>query len=175
MAVTAVVAAVGLSAAGSVVSASAASKSASAQEDVAQSQQQANDLSRQAMELDAHRRQLEVIRQGQVARSMATTNATAQNAQLGSGLQGGYAEVAGMEGTNLLGINQNLTLGEENFNIQNRISQDRMTMAQAGGLAAWGQGLSGLGGSIMSGYGAMSRLSQGWGSGNTWGPEGRGV
>lgn len=154
-------AALAIGAAGTALSISASQKSANANEDIAQQQQNANAINQQAMETDARRKQLEVVRQSQVARSVATTNATSQNAQLGSGLQGGYGQISGEENTNLVGINQNLQFGRQRFAIDNVISSDRMSLASGQGMAGWGSGLSSLSGSIMGAYSAFNRLSYG--------------
>lgn len=79
-----------------------------------------------AMELDARRRQLEVIRNQQRARSIGLTTATAQGARQGSGLQGGYAQASGQAGVNLSGIQQNLEIGRNIFGLNSDISKRRM-------------------------------------------------
>lgn len=158
------VGAVALSAVGTFMSVSAAQASASANRDIAASQQQANQISLRAMEVESRRRQLETIRQGQIAKSQSTAVATAQNAQLGSGLQGGIAQVSGEQNFNLLGLNQNLDLGKEMASVNNRISQDRMSLASAQGLAGWGAGFSGFGNTLTANAGAITRLSGGSGS-----------
>lgn len=163
-------AALAISAVGTAVSIAASSKSASANEDIAAQQQQSNAIQQQAMETDAQRRQLEVVRQAQVARATATSSAVSQNAQLGSGLQGGYGQISGEENTNLLGIQQNLQFGREQFAINNQISNDRISLASAQGMSGWGSGLTSIGNTMMSAYGASTRLSQvPFGSGQQYG------
>lgn len=80
----------------------------------------------QAMELDARRQQLETIRNQQRGRALALTNATAQGASKGSGLQGGYGQVSGQTGVNELGIQQNLQIGENIFGLNTAISNSRI-------------------------------------------------
>jgi hypothetical protein len=76
----------------------------------------------QAMNLDARRRSLEVLRNQQRARAVALTNANAQGAARGSGLQGGYGQIAGQTGVNMLGISQNLQIGQNIFGLNNQIT-----------------------------------------------------
>lgn len=91
---------------------------------------------KQAMELDARRRQLEVIRNQQRARSIAITNATAQNAGRGTGLQGGYGQISGQSGVNLLGIQQNLQIGQNIFGLQSQITDQRLAYSDLENLYA---------------------------------------
>jgi hypothetical protein len=130
---------------------------------IAQLEMQLEAQRKQAMELDARRRRLEVIRNQQQARSVALTNANSQGAALGSGLQGGYGQISGQSNNNLLGINQQLTLGENMFNINAGISQQRLDMAGYQGLMSTGQGLSSLGGAFLQAAPYVNRLSGGFG------------
>lgn len=165
-AVTAAIAAAGLgiSAYGAYQQYQGAQDQAEAQRNMIQSQLQINQyeqqqeaLRRQSMELTAQRQKMEVIRQQQRANSLALQRATNQGANLGSGLQGGYGQISGYTGFNLVGINQNLQLGRQNFDINALISQQnalisgqKINMANAGSDIAFGVGLSHLGGSLMS-------------------------
>lgn len=162
MAVTAVVGALALSTAGTVMSVSASQKAASANASIAASQQQANQISMQAMAVDAQRRQLETIRKAQVARSMSTAVATSQNAQLGSGLQGAQSQISGEANYNVLGINQNLDFGKEMGAVNNQISNARISLAGAEGMMGWGNGLMHIGSSLSSSVGSIGRLSGGF-------------
>lgn len=80
----------------------------------------------QAMEIDARRRGLEVIRNQQRARAVALTNATAQGASRGSGLQGGYGQISGQSNVNAMGIQQNLLIGQNIFGLNNQITDQRL-------------------------------------------------
>lgn len=84
---------------------------------------------KQAMELDARRKQLEVIRNQQRYRAVALTNATAQGARQGSGLQGGYGQISGQSGFNLLGIQQNLQIGQNIFGLNSQITGQKQQYA----------------------------------------------
>lgn len=135
-----------------------ASKAAEANKQIAQLEMQQAEQQKKAMELDARRRQLQQIRQAQQARSMALTAATAQGATQSSGLEGAYGQISGGVGTNLLGINQNLEIGRTLFGLSSQIDQQKMSLADAQSLSAFGSGLTSLGGSVMTNLGAINRL-----------------
>jgi hypothetical protein len=124
-------------------------------------------LRRQAMELDARRKTMEEFRAAQRARSLALTNAAGKGAQFGSGLAGGYGQISGQSGVNLLGIAQNLGLGRENFGLSAMISQSRIAESRAKSSLATGQGWSSLGGDILGAIPAARALGKGgWNSGS---------
>lgn len=161
---TAAVAGVGMSAYGTIQSSKAAKANAAAQQQMIQQEQQAEALRRQAMELDARRRQLEVVRQQQRARSMGLAAANAQGAMFGSGLQGGYGQIAGQSGVNMLGIQQNLGLGQQMFDVNAQISQSKIAMAQAQSQASQAAGLTSLGGSIISALPTIGNIAPSFGN-----------
>ncbi len=121
-------------------------------------QQRAEDARKQQMELDAQRRSKEIVRQQQRARSAGLTNATAQGAQFGSGLPGGYGQIGGQTGVNLLGTQQNLGLGRDIFAANADLSQARMQMASAQGDMFAAQGLGSLGQAMIKNLGPMSNI-----------------
>lgn len=84
---------------------------------------------RQAMEVDARRQQLEIIRNQQRGRALGLTTATAQGASRGSGLQGGYGQISGQTGVNLLGVQQNLQAGRNIFDSNAAITDFNSDMA----------------------------------------------
>lgn len=84
---------------------------------------------RQAMEVDARRQQLEIIRNQQRGRALGLTTATAQGASKGSGLQGGYGQISGQTGVNLLGVQQNLQAGRDIFDANSNITNLNSQMA----------------------------------------------
>lgn len=164
------IAGLAISAVGTATSVVGAQKAASAQKDMAEQQQQQNALRQQAMELDAHRKQIQVMRDAQKARSTALSNATAQGAGLGSGLQGGYGQIGGDAESNSLGINQGVQLGRENFALDSNISSDKMSLASAQGISSWGTGLSGFGSALINTASVASKAGQGIGNsgGQDW-------
>lgn len=146
-----------------------AQASSQAQQDLVNAQQEQDRIRQQAAALDAQRRQLQTVREAQVARSMALTSATAQGAQGGSGLQGGYGQIAGQLGVNTLGIQQNLQLGQDIFGIEtSQVTPAKLRYAQAQGQISTSQGLSSFGGSIMNSLPTIGKLSQGFGNSNPY-------
>lgn len=129
-----------------------------AQMNIAGLEMQADKQRRIGMELGARRQSMEVLRNNQRARSLALNNATGQGAQFGSGLQGGYGQISGQSGVNLLGINQNLQLGENMFDINSQISQQKMNYAAVGGSLATSQAIGSFGKSIGGASGAANNL-----------------
>ncbi len=159
------IAAVGLAAAGAATSYSASKKTASANQSIAGEEQKQEAVRKQAAELDARRRQLEIIRNQQRARSLALSRGVAQGAGVDStGVLGGYGQIAGDTGTNILGVTQNLGLANQLFASNSNISGYRGQIAGYQSQASLGQGLSSLGGALMSSIGPLTAMSQGFGS-----------
>jgi hypothetical protein len=154
---------VGMQGYGALQGSRAARRSAEADRAIAAQEQRAEAVRMQAMELDARRRKLEIVRTQQRARSLSLASATAQGAQYGSGLQGGYGQIGGMTGFNELGVNQNLYQGREMFGINSVISGLKMQKADAQGQMATAQGISSLGGSIMNSAQGLSNFAGGFG------------
>jgi len=164
------VAGLGLSAFGASQSYSAARSQATAQQGMIAEQQKQEALRQQAMELDARRRQREILRNQQRARSMSLTTATAQGASFGSVLPGAFGQISGQAGTQGLGVSQNLEIGRGMFASNMVESQYKMDYAAAGAQMAFGQGLSTLGGAIVSNLGTIGNLSgNAFGGSNTFG------
>ena len=126
--------------------------------DEAKQEQAINDLKQQQMTLDAGRKNVQTMRQVQQAQAMNLSRATGQGAQYGSGLAGGQAAAADQGFYNALGVNQNLAIGK-GINADNQlISQDKMTMASLQGSSATNQGISSLGGSLISAGNIVGKL-----------------
>lgn len=96
------------------------------------------------MKLNARRAQMEVVRNQQRARALALNTSQAQGASQGSGLAGAYGQIAGMSGTNMLGINQNLAIGNQIATYNQDISNQQMAITKYGGQAATAQGIGAL-------------------------------
>lgn len=149
-AITAAVIGAGAAIYGTVKQNKAAKQQAAAQQQQIQAEQQAEALRRQQMELEARRRQREIIRNQQKARAMALATSTNQGAALGSGLQGGYGQIAGDAGTQQLNTAQNLMIGRGIFDANVGVSNAKMAYASASSDMATGRTISSLGGTIMS-------------------------
>lgn len=159
-AVTAAVAAIGIGLAvgGTAMSISAAHDAAEANQGIARQEMKADKQREQQMELDAQRRLRENIRNVQRARSVALNNAVSQGAQFGSGLAGGYGQIAGVGGNEDLGVRQNLQIGRNLFDINRQISAYKMDLADAQYMSSFGSGLTSLGGSLMGSAGTMGNI-----------------
>lgn len=154
----------GMSVFGGMEQSKVAHQQAEVSADVAKQQQQQNLLRKQQMELENSRSQMENVRNFQRARAMATNSAVNQGAQFGSGLMGGYGQISGQANTNGLNLSQNLQLGQSMFNLDDKISQDKIKMAQLGGDSADAAGWASLGGSMMKAAPTLGNLGQtAWG------------
>lgn len=138
----------GFSAFGAYNQYTSAQKQASISQNIIGLEQQAEGQRRTAMELQARRQNMQILRQNQVARAMATQNATGQGAQYGTGLSAGLSQVQGQTGVNLSGLSQNLQIGENMFDINAQISQQKIAMSQAKAQEAEGAGISSFGKSL---------------------------
>jgi hypothetical protein len=128
-----------------------------------QLQQAAENQRRQLAKLQHNRNQLQIYRNAQRMRAVSLTNATGQGASQGSGLQGGYGQIAGMTGTNLLAENQNYQIGENIFDINSQITNTRIQGAEYKQDMQFWQGLGNLGGDIFAAAGpTSSAMTQLW-------------
>lgn len=151
---------IGMSIIGGFGQADAAKKTSESQQRIAALEQRQDAARRQAMELSAKRQQMEVLRNAQRARSLALNNATSQGAQFGSGLQGGYGQVQGAANWNNLGITQNLNLGEQMFDLNAQISQQKQSIAGYSSQSATYGGIGKLGSTLTGSFGPIKNLSQ---------------
>jgi hypothetical protein len=107
--------------------------------DAADAQEDAEAARKKQMELDALRRRREAVREAIAARSLALSNATAQGAGEGSGLLGGYAQIAGQAGRNILATNQNVELGGQIYDANSRYASAQSAGAAGSGLVDIGK------------------------------------
>ncbi len=126
-------------------------------------QQQVEGQRRQAMMLKDRRDQLENLRNVQRARATALTNATSEGAQSGSGLQGGFAQVMGQGSWNSVGMSLNLGIGENIFDLNSQITDQKLLQSQAQQQMSLGQGISSFGSSLMGASPGIGRLTSGFG------------
>jgi len=133
-----------------------AKQKAEAEMQQASVEKQLNNVKRAAMETQNRRMQMDQVRRGQVARSMALETGAAQGAQFGSAEGGAIGSIGGQIGSNILGMSQSLQFGEKTFDLQDQISDIKMTEAKLGGQAAMYQGISSIGGGLMSMGGSKS-------------------
>lgn len=154
----------GMSIFGGVKQSQAAQQMAAAKQQIAGLETQQDTVRRSAMELSAKRQQMEVLRNAQRARSLALSNATSQGAQLGSGLQGGYGQIAGAENWNTSGIKQNLGFGERMFDLNALINQQKQNIAGFESNSATAGGIAKIGSTLMSSFSPIKNLSGNLGS-----------
>jgi hypothetical protein len=132
----------------------------------AKASEKAEDNRKAQMTLDASRQRREAIRQGIVARSQALFNANNQGAEAGSGLPGGYGQIQGETGRQTTAINQNEQIGANIFSANK-------DFYKAQGVVAFGSGLAGLGQTVLSNLGPLTRLGNyaagGFGAGSAGG------
>lgn len=108
-------------------------------DDAATAQNKAEAARKKQMELDALRRRRETIREAIAARSLALSNATAQGAAEGSGLLGGYAQIAGQAGRNILATDQNVQLGGQIYDANSQFASAQSKASAAGGVVDIGK------------------------------------
>ena len=158
----------GFGAVGAITGTIGAFKTAGAQRNIAALEAQIEAQRKKAMELDARRRSIEVLRNQQRASALGLTAATAQGAQsagvAGSGYYGGQAQVAGQSNFNLMGIQQNLEIGRNIFDLNAKISGEKMNIADYQTLTSLGQGLMGFGGAITGNLDKIGNLMGTYGS-----------
>ena len=137
---------IGLGAVGTVVQMKAQASAAKAAE-------KAEKLRERQMNLDAQRQKRKIIRESIMQRSIAVANATNQGAGDSSGLEGGIAQVTGEAASGLAYTGKSQQIGAGIF-------QANADAAKAQGRAAFGSGLSSLGGAIVDNAGTINRLGQ---------------
>lgn len=103
--------------------------------------QRAEKLREAQMNLETTRSNRQIIRQANLARATALSNATSQGAQLGSGLAGGLSQISGQSGTSILANNQNQQLGVGMFDANRQISAGNSLAATGSGISSLGSGL----------------------------------
>lgn len=155
------IAGLGLSIFGGIQKSQAADATYAAQSQITRLEQQQDAVRRKAMEVSARRQQIEALRNQQRAQSLALNNATSQGAQFGSGLQGGYGQIAGQTNWNLSGIGQNLASGGQMFDLNSQIGDQKLAMARAGSMSATATGMSSLGGSLLGSVQSLGKLTTG--------------
>jgi hypothetical protein len=144
---------------GGYMSSSAAKAQARAQAEIARLEGEVEKQRFQAMKLDSRRRTLEEFRKAQMAQSLSIATGRAQNVGAGSSVYGGATgQISGESGTNILGLGQNLEIGENVFALNQQISTQKQAVAKYGGKIATGQAISSVGSSITSSLGSFGKL-----------------
>jgi hypothetical protein len=99
---------------------------------VIQDQAQADAIRQQAAELDATRQKRQAVRNGIVARANSLTAATNQGASApgSTALKQSSADITASTDTNILGVNQNLEVGTQLYDINKSITQQYLNAQQ---------------------------------------------
>lgn len=150
----------GLQAFGAFGASSKAHEAANINIGIAGDEQKINEQKRLQMEMSGRRQQMEVMRNAQRARAQGTAAAVNQGANLGSGLQGGLAQITDQGDFNLQGINNNLAIGENIFDINKDISGKKMQLANVQADQATDTALMSLGGSMVSNAGTIGNIGK---------------
>ena len=103
---------------------------ANAEREIFQQNLKSQDLRQRAMKLQSARQQRNAIRQSQLARATANSAATNAGARGGSAFQGAMGQIAGQTGLQLEGVRTNEQFGEEQFGINNSITNTQFGLSQ---------------------------------------------
>lgn len=154
----------GLTAIGTATAVGGAVANSYAQKQALAAQQQAEDQRKKAMELDADRRRRQEIRAAIAARAQSLSTATNQGASAegASALPGAYGGISGQSNTNILGINQNQQIGESIFAANAAANSAYRSAATAQSWTSAGNGLSSLGGAMMTNGDTINKVGQTW-------------
>lgn len=129
----------------------------------AQLQMQVEQQKRQFMEFSSRRQSVENLRTTQQKAAMSLNTAVNQGANFSSGYAGGRAQVMGQGNWNEAGIAGSLAIGENIFDINSKISQEKLIQSQYGSSLATDKGLSSLGGALIGSINPLKQLT-GFGS-----------
>lgn len=141
------------------------------QQTITGDEQNIENQKQQQMMLTSRRTNLQQMRVAQQKSAQGIAAATNQNAQFGTGLQGGLQGITDQSLTNIQGTNQNTEIGNNIFGIQGQISAQKQNlfalqasnasvMASLGSNTATNQGLMSLGGTLTGSAASIGRLSQ---------------
>lgn len=149
----------GLQAFGASKSYSAAKDKAAASQQITQLEMQQDMVRQQAMHSQARRQSIEQVRRGQQMSAMNLAAGVEQGAQFGSGVAAGQGNATSETNWNIQGINQNVMFGDTMFGLNSQINQQKQQIASAESKAAYGAGLSSLGGDIGKAIGPLMNLA----------------
>lgn len=110
-------------------------------------------LREKQMNLESARMRRQTVREAIMARSTALSNATAQGAEGGSGLQGGYGQISGQMNRNIQGINQSQEIGTQMF-------RENAAVARGQSMSNMGSSISGFGGMVANNAQQLTRLGR---------------
>lgn len=124
-----------------------------------------NTQKEQLYRLQNARAQMENYRNATRLRAQVTAAAVNQGSSVGSGmqssgLQGGIADITGRQATSAVGLSQSLQTSENVFNLTQDIGQRKIALAGLGADMSQWQGISSLGGSLLSSGGILGGMAK---------------
>lgn len=127
------------------------------QQKAAAASKKAERLREKQMNLEAARRRREIVREAQLARSQALAAGVSQGADVGSsGVQGGFAQIAGRAGLSTLQVNQGQDIGAGLFDANADI-------ASGESISSFGKSVQGFGGKLMANADTISANLESYG------------
>lgn len=125
-------------------------------------EQQGEAVKNQMMHTQLRRQSMEELRKAQRMSALAQNNATTQGAQFGSGLQGGLAQISGQSNTNQETLSLSGMFGDQMFDINRQISQQRVAQAEAGMTQQFGNSLGQAGRGVIGTIPMANQLAGGF-------------
>lgn len=149
-----------VSAVGTAVGVAGSFQQAAGQRKAQNAQKRAEFAREKQMELDSRRKQLELIRQQQIARATAVANITSSGAggEGASALGGAEGTISGQFGRGIQGEQTNTAFGRTLFQANRDVATGNAMAAQGGTVQNLGQGLTSLGGAFIKNAEAIGRV-----------------
>lgn len=155
-----------------------ASKAKQASGRISQDQQQIlgqeqaeNDVRQRAVAMMAQRKQIQSVREAQMAGARSRAAAVQGGAQFGSGAKAGEQMAQSGNAYNQETISQDLQSANQMFSLDRGINQLKSQIGYAQTSLSNAQGIEQIGASLMGGAGALGRLSGGLGGGGGGGSD----
>src|SRR5258705_4166058 len=150
----------GLQAFGTFGAINAAKQKAEISKNIAGDEMQINEQKMQQVAFEGRRMQMEIFRNAQRLRAQATAAATNQGASLGSGLQGGLAQIDDQSNTSSAGLQGNLQFSNTIYGLNSAISQQKIKMADVEAQGAESAAWASLGGAFVKNAGTVGDLGK---------------
>jgi hypothetical protein len=138
------------------------------QEDILQQEQAENDVRQQAVAMMYQRKQIQNVREAQMAGARSRAAAVQGGAQFGSGAKAGQEMAQAGAAYNQETIGQDFQSANQMFSIDRGINNLKMTLGSLGTQMSSAQEISSIGGGILGaakGLGNLSGSMGGWGGG----------
>jgi hypothetical protein len=159
-----------VTAVGSFFGMSGTSDAAKAQQQQVALEEKIQKQQEEQMALVAQRLKLQEVRNAQIATSEARSRSVTQGAQAGSVVPGAMGQISGQESTNIVGLQENYTIGRNMYGLTYQLDQAKIAEANAKSTMALGQGLTSLGGAMSANLGTINTAIYGMGQGAPYNP-----